>query len=103
MPHHEATLSHLIVRHLCSASWGAVILSAMADELAKLADAARAFRRAEATLEKRRMDLADAIVEAAIAGVRQSEIVKITGYTREHVRRIIRHAADAAARPDDPF
>ncbi|MDG4770695.1 hypothetical protein [Solwaraspora sp. WMMD792] len=36
--------------------------------------------------------LAEAIVEAARAGVRQAEIVRITGYNRERVRQICRAA-----------
>ena len=52
--------------------------------------AARAFRRAEAALDRARINLADAIVDASGEGVRQSEIARITGYTRETVRRILR-------------
>lgn len=58
-------------------------------------DAVRAYRRAEAAVDRRRAELADAIGEAILAhDRRQSEIVKITGYTREHVRRICRDYAD---------
>ncbi|MFK4037601.1 hypothetical protein ACI2LC_17565 [Nonomuraea wenchangensis] len=39
-----------------------------------------------------RQKLADAIVAAARDGVRQVEIVKMTGYTRERVRQICRAA-----------
>jgi predicted transcriptional regulator len=34
--------------------------------------------------------LAEEIVEAARAGMRQAEIARITGYTRENVRKICR-------------
>lgn len=57
-----------------------------------LTEAARAFRRAERTAEQRREELAAAIVQADKDGMRQVDIVKVTGYTREHVRRIIRDA-----------
>jgi len=57
-----------------------------------LEDAARAYRRAEKTLAERRTELASAIVEAARAGTRQVDIVKITGYTRERVRQLLRDA-----------
>lgn len=52
--------------------------------------AARAYRRAEKAHADRRVQLADAIVKAARDGVRQVDIVKITGYTRERVRQILR-------------
>jgi len=56
-----------------------------------VAAAVRAYRRAEAMLDRRRRELADAIGHAVLVeGRRQSEIVKLTGYTREHVRRICR-------------
>ncbi|MCW2641095.1 MAG: hypothetical protein JWP76_3401 [Dactylosporangium sp.] len=72
----------------------------------RLDDAANAFRQAQAALidaraqvgeirdevERTRADLADAIVEAARAGVRQVEIVKRSGYTRERIRQLCRAA-----------
>lgn len=64
-----------------------------------LIDAARAFRRAEHTLEKRRLELAAAIADATVDGVRQADIVRITGYTREHIRRILRSEADRRSAP----
>jgi len=57
-----------------------------------LEEAARAYRRAEAALERRREELAAEIVAADQAGMRQVEIVKKTGYTRESVRRIVDNA-----------
>lgn len=57
----------------------------------QLAAALGAFKRAEKTLDTRRDELFKAIGEAvAERGVRQLDIVKQTGYTREHVRRICR-------------
>lgn len=47
-----------------------------------------------ATPRPRRRDLAAAIVAAAAAGTRQTDIVRITGYTREHIRRLVRAAGD---------
>lgn len=55
-----------------------------------LTEATRAYRRAEAAVEKRRAELAEAIAAAAQAGTRQVDIVRITGYTRESIRRIVR-------------
>lgn len=57
-----------------------------------LDEAARAYRRAEKTLAERRAALAEAIVEAAKGGTKPMEIVRVTGYAREHVRRILREA-----------
>lgn len=60
-----------------------------------LTGALRAYRRAEAALDRRRAELADAIGEAVLVhDRRQSEVVKITGYTREHIRRICRDYVD---------
>jgi predicted transcriptional regulator len=43
-------------------------------------------------LDERRAALAEAIVAAAHAGRAQGEIVQVTGYTREHIRRIVKAA-----------
>lgn len=57
--------------------------------------AAKAFRRAEVVLEQRRAELADAIRAAAEADVKQVDIVRITGYTRETVRRLVSKPTDS--------
>lgn len=56
----------------------------------QLEQAAAAFRRIESDLVTARSALAQAIVEAARAKMPPSEIERITGYSREHVRRICR-------------
>lgn len=53
---------------------------------------ARAYRRADELREQRRAELAEAIAQAAAEGVRQVDIVRQTGYTRESVRRIVAEA-----------
>lgn len=53
---------------------------------------ARAFVDAQAAAEAARQRLAASIVDATRAGVRQTRVVEITGYTREHVRRLVRAA-----------
>lgn len=58
----------------------------------ELEDAAREYHEARAALDEARPRLAEAIASAARAGVRQAEIVKVSGYTREQVRRICRAA-----------
>lgn len=70
-----------------------------------LSEAVAAFHRAQATaatseqraaddrarVTQARQELADAIVEAAQSdGMRQVDIMKITGYSRERVRQILR-------------
>jgi hypothetical protein len=55
----------------------------------QLAAAYAAYKRAEKRLESQRDELFKAIGEAVTErGVRQSDVVKQLGYTREHVRRI---------------
>jgi hypothetical protein len=69
----------------------------MADDVeAALKAATRAFRRAERAATERRNELAAAIRAADAAGVRQVDIIEITGYAREHVRRILRKDAEPA-------
>lgn len=63
--------------------------TARMSELEKIAGE---YRQAKATFDGVRGRLADAIVTAARNGVRQSEIVRVTGYTRERVRQICRSA-----------
>ncbi len=58
----------------------------------ELEKAAEAYTAAKTAMDAARDVLADEIVKAARSGMRQSEIVKTTGYTRETVRRICRAA-----------
>lgn len=51
---------------------------------------AKAFRRAERAAELLRLDLNGAIGAALQSGLRQADIVRATGYTRETIRRITR-------------
>jgi hypothetical protein len=51
--------------------------------------ATAAYRRAQAAVEARREELAEAIREAAAEGTKQVDIVNVTGFTREHIRRIV--------------
>lgn len=39
--------------------------------------------------DERRARLADALLKATEAGVKQKDLVTETGYTREHVRRLV--------------
>lgn len=56
--------------------------------------------------EERRERLADALLKASEAGVKQKDLVTETGYTREHVRRLVvearkRRTKTAAVRNGD--
>lgn len=54
--------------------------------------AARIVAEARERIEAARAELAEAIRAASAAGMRQVEIVKITGYSRERVRQIVNEA-----------
>ena len=68
-----------------------------------LEQATSAYRAAQESLAARRGELVAAMVEATRAGVRQSRIVQITGYTREHIRQLVARSDDASdtSAPDD--
>ncbi len=68
-------------------------------ELAALSRAAQARQRAEATVVGTRAALASAIVDAHYSGIKQADIVRITGYTRESVRRIVKAFEQESAKP----
>jgi hypothetical protein len=72
------------------------------DEIrARLKRAAAARKRAEASLESAREELSEAIVEASLADMKQVEIVNISGYNREHIRRIVIAARGGQFKEDD--
>lgn len=62
----------------------------MPHEVATLSRAAQIRQRAEATVVGARAALASAIVDAHYSGIKQADIARITGYTRESVRRIVK-------------
>jgi ABC-type branched-subunit amino acid transport system substrate-binding protein len=53
-----------------------------------LVRAAKAYRRTEKAHEEARQELKHAAVRAMAAGVKQSDVVKVTGWTREYLRRL---------------
>ena len=59
---------------------------------AALVDARNKVGTARDTTDEARVELAEAIIEAAKAGMRQTEIVRVSGYTRERIRQICRAA-----------
>jgi hypothetical protein len=69
-----------------------LLICAIISAVTRLEEAAAAYRSAKQALDDVRPKLAQAIVEAARNGTRQADIVRVTGYTREQVRRICRAA-----------
>ena len=59
-----------------------------ADPLAKVTAAVKARDRADKRLASARYDLHSAIVDALAAGVRVTDLVEATGYTRERIRQL---------------
>jgi hypothetical protein len=70
----------------------------MTEPSPQLRQASTAHHRAERQLERTRATLHMAIAADLRAGVRQAELVKVTGLSREHIRRIAR-AAGLEAEP----
>jgi hypothetical protein len=64
----------------------------------RVRQAAAAQHRAEAQLGRARAELHAAIAEALESGIRQAELVTMTGLSREHIRRVAR-AAGIKAEP----
>jgi cation transport ATPase len=52
--------------------------------------AGQKYQAARASLDTARENLHPAVIEALRAGLRQVEIVRLSGYTREYVRKIAR-------------
>jgi hypothetical protein len=52
--------------------------------------AGQEYQAVRASLDAARENLYPAVIEALRAGLRQVEIVRLSGYTREHVRKIAR-------------
>ena len=62
------------------------------DDLARLAER---LRREQAKVDATRAELHAAIVQALHAGVRQVDVVRATGYTRERLRQLAEAARQA--------
>ncbi|TXS28598.1 hypothetical protein EAO71_07220 [Streptomyces sp. ms191] len=58
------------------------------------------FREAETRTEILRVELAEAIRQAAADELPQKDICEATGYTRQQVRRIVLAAAEDEATPE---
>ena len=74
-----------------------VDMPATEETVAALRKAVRVKTAAEKRADDARAALAIAMAEAMRQGMRQSEVVELTGYTREHVRRLVREVEERAA------
>lgn len=70
---------------------------AYADAQTAVTDAQRRVAEARDRVPEARERLAQAIVTATQAGARQVDVIRVTGYSREQVRRILRAAGVEAA------
>lgn len=69
-------------------------MPATEETLDRLRKAVRAKTAAETRAENARAALAIAMADAIEEGMRQSDVVAMTGYTREHVRRLVREVEE---------
>jgi hypothetical protein len=76
-------------------------MTASEETVAALRKAVRTKNTAEKRADDARAALAIAMTEAIGGGMRQSEVAAVTGYTREHVRRLVREVEDQRAQ--DPL
>lgn len=74
-----------------------VDMPATDETVATLRRAVRAKTTAEKRAEDARAALAVAMADAIRDGLKQSEVVAITGYNREHVRRLVSKVEDERA------
>jgi hypothetical protein len=72
-------------------------MPATEETVAALRKAVRAKSAAEKRADDARAALAIAMAEAIRQGMKQSEVVAMTGYTREHVRRLVREVEEHQA------
>jgi hypothetical protein len=68
------------------------------ETVATLRKAVRARNAAKKRYDEALDALADAMHDAVHDGVRQGEVVDLTGYTREHVRRLVKQVEEKRAK-----
>lgn len=73
-------------------------MPATEETVSRLRKAVRAKTAAEKRADDARAALAVAMADAIREGMRQSDVVAMTGYTREHVRRLVREVEDQQAK-----
>lgn len=67
------------------------------EAVATLRKAVRAKNAAKKRYDETLDALAVAMADAIRDGIRQGEVVEVTGYTREHVRRLVREVEEQRA------
>lgn len=78
-----------------------VDMPATEETVAALRKAVRAKTAAEKRADDARAALAIAMADAIREGMKQSEVVDLTGYTREHVRRLVREVDEQRSTDSD--
>lgn len=72
-------------------------MPATEETVSRLRKAVRAKTTAEKRADDARAALAIAMADAIREGMRQGDVVALTGYTREHVRRLVREVEEQRA------
>lgn len=76
-------------------------MPATEETVAALRKAVRTKTAAEKRADDARAALAIAMADAIRQGMKQGEVVDLTGYTREHVRRLVREVEEQRAADSD--
>lgn len=82
---------------MATSMWDYADMPATEETVSRLRKAVRTKTAAEKRADDARAALAIAMAEAIREGMRQSEVVMMTGYTREHVRRLVREVEEQRA------
>lgn len=73
-------------------------MPATEETVARLRKAVRVKNAAKKRYDDALDSLAEAMTDAMNEGMRQGDVVELTGYTREHVRRLVRDVAEKRAK-----
>ena len=79
---------------VATSMWEHADMPATEETVAALRKAVRAKTTAEKRADDARAALAIAMADAIGEGMRQNDVVALTGYTREHVRRLVREVEE---------
>jgi ABC-type branched-subunit amino acid transport system substrate-binding protein len=83
---------------VATSMWEHADMPATEETVARLRKAVRAKKTAEKRADDARAALAIAMADAMSEGMRQSDVVAETGYTREHVRRLVGEVEEQRAK-----
>jgi hypothetical protein len=90
----RATFRFRVATFMCEHA----VMPATEETVTALRKAVRAKNAAEKRADDARAALAIAMADAIRQGMRQGEVVALTGYTREHVRRLVREVEEQSAK-----